>query len=606
MLEPQTRALLTEQLRPPEGYQLDFVVGTTFSLDLMALLITPLSFALFDWEDENGQPTADIPAIMQALRAYSDRMAIFCQAGRIAVPRKDQPLFLHLEQSVFQAQAPRPGGLFHPKVWLMRFVAEGEPTRYRFLCMSRNLTFDQTWDVCFRSEGELFPSRRSVAMNAPLAEFIAELPALVEAGVPDSVRTKIDQMQDEVRRVEFELPQQASELSFVPLGLKGKPSWPFDGDIRRMLVVSPFIGEGALRRLSNLGKGHVLVSRIESLQSIGAQALDGFTRTAVLSDAADLDAVSASEETDRWLKGLHAKIYVADMKSGARVWVGSANATDAAFASNVEFLVKLDGWKTNLGVGALLDTGKPAVPTFGSLLVDVDVEEPLPNGTEGREVEAQLESARLALSRLALRADVQPAAGDRFAVHLTANQPVALIPDMSARCWPIRVGEGSAVAIRGKVDASYDLELIELTAFFAFELSAEGGRVPPVRFVLNAELAGAPEGRADAVLRDVLKDRSGVMRYLLLLLANGNAQETGGLEPSGDANGLVGTMDLRQSGLPLFESLLRALVRDPKKIDELQTVIHDLTKTPEGTTLLPDGLMEIWKPILEARGTMPR
>src|SRR4051812_39780950 len=73
MLDPQTRDLLTEHLRPPDAYQLDYAVGTTFSLDLLALLVTPLSFALFDWEDESGQPTADITAIMQALRNYADR-----------------------------------------------------------------------------------------------------------------------------------------------------------------------------------------------------------------------------------------------------------------------------------------------------------------------------------------------------------------------------------------------------------------------------------------------------------------------------------------------------------------------------------------------------
>ena len=41
--------------------------------------------------------------------------------------------------------------------------------------------------------------------------------------------------------------------------------------------------------------------------------------------------------------GLHAKIYVADAGWKSRIWVGSANATHAAFNRNVEFLAELEG-----------------------------------------------------------------------------------------------------------------------------------------------------------------------------------------------------------------------------------------------------------------------
>ena len=43
------------------------------------------------------------------------------------------------------------------------------------------------------------------------------------------------------------------------------------------------------------------------------------------------------------LTGLHAKLYVADRGWKTHIWTGSANATDAAFKHNVEFLVELRG-----------------------------------------------------------------------------------------------------------------------------------------------------------------------------------------------------------------------------------------------------------------------
>ena len=44
MLEPEERSLLFDALRPPLGYQLDTAVGTTYSLDLLALATVPVAF----------------------------------------------------------------------------------------------------------------------------------------------------------------------------------------------------------------------------------------------------------------------------------------------------------------------------------------------------------------------------------------------------------------------------------------------------------------------------------------------------------------------------------------------------------------------------------
>ena len=59
MLAPDDRRTLLEALRPPLGYRLDRAIGTTFSLDLRALLLAPLAFTLFGWQDEAGRPGAD-------------------------------------------------------------------------------------------------------------------------------------------------------------------------------------------------------------------------------------------------------------------------------------------------------------------------------------------------------------------------------------------------------------------------------------------------------------------------------------------------------------------------------------------------------------------
>jgi hypothetical protein len=51
----------------------------------------------------------------------------------------------------------------------------------------------------------------------------------------------------------------------------------------------------------------------------------------------------------------------------------------------------------------------------------------------------------------------------------------------------------------------------------------------------------------------------------------------------------------------LFESLVRALDRDPERIDQVAQVIEDLRKTPEAQGLLPANLAAIWQPIWQVR-----
>jgi hypothetical protein len=68
MLNPGDRTLLLESLRPPDGYVLDRAIGTSYSMDLLALLTAPLAFTFFDWEDREGRPTADPLALLEAVR----------------------------------------------------------------------------------------------------------------------------------------------------------------------------------------------------------------------------------------------------------------------------------------------------------------------------------------------------------------------------------------------------------------------------------------------------------------------------------------------------------------------------------------------------------
>lgn len=600
MLHPRDRRLLLGALRPPTGYELDCAIGTTFSLDLLALLTTPLAFTFFDLETQDGRPTADPLALLEAVRRHADRITIFCHAGRISVPAKHRLLFGYLEELVIEVMPPKSQKAFHPKVWVLRFVVPDEPVRYRLLCLSRNLTFDRSWDTILVLDGELTDRVYAFGDNHPLGDFVAALPDMALRQPRDEVLDRIDLLQYEVRRVRFELPPEFEEVTFWPLGLTRRRTWPFTGRTDRVLVISPFVSEGTLSRLVEGCEERILISRLESLDAADPACLDRFDNVYVLSPAAnveerdDPDEDSGGEPT---LTGLHAKVYVADAGWDARVWTGSANATDAAFNGNVEFLVELRGKKSRCGVDALLARGEDGfIGLLESYTPDLEEE---PVDEVQRELEARLEDARrvLAASGLVARATWADEEQEfQLVIESQEGKTLDLPQGVRARCWPISLAEQKGVDIETGGHTVADLGRVSfeaLTSFFAFHLKVTSeGRAASIRFVLNLPLRGAPDGRQEGILRSLLQSRQRVLRLLLLLLAEDvwdmrDVVTVGGSDSTWRDGGEV----------PLFEKMMKALDRDPRKLEQIAGLVATLREGPEGEDLLPEGFEGVWQPI---------
>jgi hypothetical protein len=607
MLDPQDRVLFTEALRPPEGYELSWAIGTTYTLDLVAAVAAPLAFALFDWQqDDTSHGGPDPIPLLEALRRYADRLTIFVEAGRIAVPKPQQVLLSYLEDSIIEAVAPVRGGLFHPKIWLLRFAADHAPIRYRFVCLTRNLTFDRAWDMAVIVEGPVANRQRAFSVNHPLADFVAALPGLALRAVSSEVRLRVREAHREVLRVSWELPAGFEGLTFWPMGIKGHRRWPLAGRVDRLLVVSPFLGPASLARLARHGQGHLLVSRLESLQ--GLEDLGSFQSAYVLDDAADIDVNPDEDEADpadHVLQGLHAKLYVADAGWKASVWTGSANATDAAFGSNVEFLVEFQGPKSKFGIDALL-AKSAGEARFSDLLKPYAEHEYRPPDELEEGLRARIDEARQALVRAAMVARVEAESDEGlFTIALVPSlEPARLPKRVTIRCWPVMLGEGASapLGVDGSELARFVVTGEELSSLFAFSIEAtEGSRKREERFTLNLLLEGAPQDRRDRVLRSVLRDRDRMLRFLLFLLADGDPRQAAGLLVSGDQMHGGDGEDSFFRNLPLFESLLRALEREPAKLDHVAGLIEDLRKTPEGEALIPEGFTEVWDPVWAAR-----
>ena len=630
MLGTRERTLLLDCLRPPAGYRLQRAVGTSFTLDLIALLTAPLAFTFFDAQDEDGAPLADPVALLEALRRHAEKVTLFCQAGAIGVPKPDQTLLAYLEGSVIEVQPRYEGGIFHPKLWVLSFESADGPAIYRVLCLSRNLTFARTWDTCLRLQGRLMQRQRGYSRNKPFADLLLALPGLATRPITAELQEDLERMAHDIRRVDFRLPPRFSGFRVHTFGLWRRRGLPFP-EGGRSLVMSPFLVGSTVRDLVRDHGLDVLISRPEAFQDVVRGAgRDALPRTCyVLSPGAGLDARDTEEERPSGanspvegeveLSGLHTKLFLFENGRETRLFTGSANATVAAFRVNVEVLVELIGKTKDCGISSLLGLeDDPGIETLRSIVQEYhppDCPEP-PSPKTGLEREADRLARILAAAPLTATARDMDAE-QRWDVTLSGELP-ELPVDAEVKVWPATLSSEAAQQVgkpagpggrtEGRIDPTDTVAIFTgmsfkaLTAFFAFEVSlSEGRHKVRKRFVVTTELVGAPKNRKQRLLQSLLKDRRRVLQLLFLILmgegADASAFVQAAQQDDATSPGSFGGWDQAA----LLEALLRCLSHNPERIDDVARLISDLERTPEGRYLLPEGMKEIWEPVWAAR-----
>lgn len=596
MLEPNSRQRLFELLRPPAGFVLDRALGTTFTLDLPTLVTIPLAMLRFDWQSRDGQLTADPIALLEGLRQCSDRLLIFCQQDRIRVPKEQSRLFAFLESAVIPVKIGH--GVFHPKIWVLRFAGSGDSVHYRLLCLTRNLTPDRSWDTVLSLEGELKNRSNAIAANHRLGDFIQSLSDARRTRLSKAAQAQVNLLQEEIRRVEFALPEGFEEYGFW-FSENGNKAMPFRRDYQRMFVLSPFLEPELLERITDVGEDHVLVSRLESLDAMEPKILKRFKQIYYLNPLAELEdseTNSAVPAGDVELSGLHAKLYIAEERWEAHFYSGSANATNAAFYSNVEFLTRLTGKKSRVGIDILL-----AVLRGRELVVEYKPGRGIPIAdSEEKAIEDMLNRARAEIAGGAWQAQViESYPNGTFRVQLCSMHDWSVPDNLRIFCAPITQNTRTPVTSHPAI-LNFTMSLEALTSFFAFTVNLVGNNKRyGIEFALNVPLLDLPQDRMSQLLYKILQDRTNVLRLLMLMLADDQELEEFLTPPGNDASDAQGAIwQVGHDGV--FEALVRALDRHPEKLERVAHLIEDLNRSDQGRQLLPEGIEQIWQPIQEA------
>lgn len=574
MLSPEDRALYSACFRAPEGYSFDCGLGTTYTLDLETLLFVPIALSAGGGDPETA--LADPVALLGAIHQISERLTVFCEDGRTNAPAFTHSIASLLEEAYVPVRAPRGNGLFHPKLWLLRFESdyEGEDDILRVVILSRNATTSRCWDTLVQLEGTPYPNRR-VADSRELAELVSALPSLASSGITLSAdrRKQIERLTDQAARTAFYAPEpfdQESVARFITLGLEGGEPWrPDEGE--RLLAISPFLSESALEAVSVAAPERILISREETLDRQERGSLAGWECSGLAEGAGgEAEAEGLDEDnttSDAAPYGLHAKVFAVEMGKRTTWWFGSTNLTEPALnGRNVEFMVRLEGRTRKVGIDSFLDDG------FRGLTRAYDTQTPRAVETAEERAATAVEQLQRKLIQAPFSASCQPQEESKWDVHVRGK--LGPIDGATVTVNLLTLPVAMAQRLEGAPLVFGELDIEKLTAFVVFRAEVEvDGAQAQTSFTRRVPIEGLPYERVSRIMRSVLRNRGNLLSYLSFWLGNARGTGVGGGSGSKRLGG-GGESGSAANEEVLLENLMRALRREPRMLRSLRAMLE--------------------------------
>jgi hypothetical protein len=587
-----------ELLRPPSGYHLDHAIAATYSADLGTLLSIPV--ALVHAQTLEGDFSEARFQLLEAIKQFSSRVKVYHQKGQLHKPAKLNWLYAYLEDALAPILPADAFTAFHPKLWVIRYAptensGEDRPNCFRVIVLSRNLTFDRSWDVAACIDGELTGS--PVKANQPLVGFVQWLDS--QNSTPWA-----SEFINELKRVKFTAPDPFSKIVFHPIGTPdSRPNPTTSRKAKTGLVVSPFLHPDALAWLRENTGELFLFSNREELERMPDGALDHIASHHLSDLVVDGEFFEGTSDGkfEPVQQKLHAKLFIFDEEGGAAWFLGSANATTAAARKNVEFMLELSGGGHATRVRPQLNTflGKEGEP---APFVPFDPGATTKTNEEEAEQQQAIRCFEYALLCARVLGHVIPAANGS-GLDFTLSLDLKMVPNnpgIKATAQPFNVNAGhKPVKLQaGQIQTCTfeNISEVELSRFILFRLEPAGGQ--PHEFLVRIEIEGLPTDRLDNILRKIIDSRDKFFDYLRFLLAEEIHKEDL-LEVGSPAPGLQGNENHDwHAKLPIMEQLLITASRSPKKLRDINDLIHHLgaqAAPGAGPSVIPPDFIAFWE-----------
>ena len=609
MLHPKKNRIdYGEQLIPPPGYELTHAIGTTYSLDLEALMLLPV--ALFYAELLDGEPDVLRYDMLDAITKSAEKITIFYQAGQLKVPHKYHPLIAYWEKGIQPVIMPTHASSFHPKVWIIRYDRKGEPAIYRLLVTSRNLTFDRSWDVAFSTMG--YVSQKAHEVNEPLSDLMRHLSKGNKRPLPPSFA-------DDVDKVIFKEPDGIKSLKFLPIGVSSasEAGKRYSNKITQkkweeLLIISPFLDDKTLSTLqNNCDTIPYLLSSKESLDCIDPSLLENFETWQFSTFIESAEYLETLEEggVEPCDQNLHAKLFVA-IKNDKPFWfLGSANCTDPAQERNIEFMAELIAenetvFRPKSVFKSLTESLKSEIPLFTKYDPDQRGEP-----SEKANIDLAVRRIKYDLTQLSIRGEsilIPDAVAYNLKIEIDATDlklPVGFtvfykpLPELHKKAVELLAGSISNENGYGGYTEFW------LSPYLEFSIFKDGQLCNKFLLEMKIELPGS---RLNKIFTSIIDSKEKFLKYLAFILTG---EETGVIDPGekGKKKNPHPQPDMFEfNGAPVFEKLLIAASRHPAKLASVEKLIERIKDETEETgdkivSLEFEGFWNVFKTYLNSK-----
>jgi hypothetical protein len=579
MLHPKNdRIDYGEQLIPPDGYELAYAIGTTYSLDLEALMILPV--ALFYAQKLDGNPNDLRYDMLEAITKASDKITIYYQNGQLKVPQKYHYLMSYWEKGIRSVTMSNYDSSFHPKVWVIRYETKENLPKYRVLVTSRNLTFARDWDMAFSTDGIV--TDRDQTRNKPLVDFLNYLNIMDIKDIPSSFLS-------DLMKVKFEIPDKFDSFQFIPVGVKnpnlGKsylnPITASKINWDEMLIISPFVDKTTLEKMYNYSERKpYLLCRKEELDGVPEVTLSKFDCWQFSSFFQEAEFYQELEEEGvvPLPQNLHAKLFVAMSNKIPYWYLGSANCSDPAQGRNIEFMVELkgiesNGLKTKDIFRVLTDPSK----SEGIILFTPYQFEARVSVDEQKNLDSAIRKIKYRLTLMSIRGEAtQIEGGTAFNLSIEIDARALDLPnDFQIIVKPLPEQQKAGVALKdGEINVIKDFggyAETSLSIFLEFEIRYIDLSCSHFLIPMEIEL---PSSRLNKIFSSIINSRDKFLKYLTFLLTGEETDLICNAVSQKNANPKTGRESV--SGTPVYEKLLITTSRYPEKLKSIDDLINRL------------------------------
>ncbi len=605
MLDPKSKNCFVDYsdlLQPPKGFILKRAVGTTYSLDLQALLAVPVAM-FYSKPLETDFEKNDSPLdVFDAISKASKIVTIFCQKGKIQVPRKFNKLICFTEDCVHEISPINRYSSFHPKCWWLWF--ENPLTcekAVRFCITSRNLSFDRCWDVSFSFDGLVTSDiqRENKSMVDMLNYLNSQSGNIIEPVYKSQLSKTV-----------FENDLKIKSWKFHPIGISKKYNNPLADKYFRpdvLLMMSPFIQEKYIMEIAGKSTEKCwLFSRKCELQKIAPEAFEYLKESYCIPDIVvngEFTDNRADEipNADPDYLDLHAKLYVS-RKGNTNTWfLGSANLTSPAFTRNIECLIELktdENYYRPESIFKELVTTDKENKLFEEFFPDDKKTAPDQDKLESIIRNIIYDTTCSVLSGVLVPDDAKI----YYTYNMRLDATLLQIPKdfkVFMRPWSTETVADHGLKIKtGKVNELYfdhPLKLSQVSKYFVFTITCKGEKQK--EFLVKAEIEIDNEQRQGKILAEIIDSKEKFLQYLRFLLSNSgiaDEMEIVHQNTNKSESNLPSEAIWNKYNLPLYEELLKSASQQPQKLRSINDLITKLKSEENTKDFISPELSELW------------